>query len=64
MAYESCPNLCAGLQTHLPKKGTIGLELELKTALLQPITILVYQIYDKVLEIDGIDNSCTVKYLS
>ena len=64
MAYDSCPELCAGLRTHLPKNGTIGLEIELKKALLNPISILVYQVYDKYMELDGLDNSCTVKYLS
>ena len=64
MAYDSCPELCGGTRTHLPKNGTIDIEMDLKTPLLQPITILAYTCYDRVVEINGIDKSCELKFLS
>ena len=64
MAYDSCPDICAGMRTHLPKNGTINIEMDYKSPTTKAITILVYQIYDRIVEINGADKSCTLKYLT
>ena len=64
MAYDACPELCGGERKHLPKTGSIDFEMDLKEALAKPITILAYMVFEKVLEVNGGDKSCTVKYLT
>ena len=63
LSYDSCPEMCSGSRTHLPKTGTLEIEADFKTALDKPITILVYSVYNRFLEISGKEKNCVLKYL-
>ena len=57
MAFDMTPDLCNGAHRHAPRSGVMELKLYLKTALEEPVTILVLGTYDTDL---GISNE-TVK---
>ena len=45
------------------KPFTKTVEADFKTALDKPITILVYSVYNRFLEISGKEKNCVLKYL-
>ena len=47
LSYDSCPEMCSGSRTHLPKTGTLEIEADFKTA-----PILEDQLRNVCFEID------------
>ena len=45
------PDHCSGFQIHNPQSGNISLEITFEKVITEPITLLVYGLYNKVLEI-------------
>ena len=53
LAFDLTPDLCNGWHLHKIKQGTVDIELSFKTALTEPINLIVYASYDNKLLLDG-----------
>ena len=67
-AWDNCPDVCNSFHSHIGRPGVIDVNLVFKKPLSVPITVLIYQVYDKILYMekmhqDGIIN-CTVEHLT